>query len=98
MRRKSSSKNRTTAESEQLNNGPATAGQSGDTQGLSQDEEAGNESVEELVEEGQSFEAGVISGIENAPPADTRGIRTKEVPEDDVPAEYIDEDERWPGG
>jgi hypothetical protein len=47
--------------------GPGSAGQSGDTQGLSDVAEAGSQSVEELVEEGQSFEAEVISGVENAP-------------------------------
>ena len=34
--------------------GPGSAGQSGDTQGLSDDAEAGSESVVELIEEGQS--------------------------------------------
>jgi hypothetical protein len=70
--------------------GPGSAGQSGDTQGLSDLEEAGSESVEELIEEGQFFEAEVISGIENAPDADEHGIRTKQVPIDDVPSEYDD--------
>lgn len=45
-----------------------------------------------LVEEGQAFEAGVISGVENAPDADKGGVRTRQVPEDDVPQEYLDED------
>jgi hypothetical protein len=68
--------------------GPNSAGQSGDTQGLSDVAEAGSESVEELIEEGQFFEAEVISGIENAPDADVAEVRTKQFPEDDVPAEY----------
>jgi len=68
--------------------GPGSAGQSGDTQGLSDSEEATSESVLELVEEGQAFEAGIIAGIENAPDADEGPIRTREVPEDDVPREY----------
>jgi hypothetical protein len=72
--------------------GPASAGQSGDTQGLSDVAEAGSESVEELVEEGQSFEAQVIAGVENAPDADVAEVRTKQVPEDDVPLEYQQED------
>ena len=72
--------------------GPEAAGQSGDTEGLSREELADSESVEELVEEGQAFEAGIISGVENAPDADRGGIRTREVPEDDVPQEYLDED------
>jgi len=72
--------------------GPNSAGQSGDTQGLSDIEESDSESVEELVEEGQSFEAEVISGIENAPDADVDEVHTKQVPEDDVPSEYEDRD------
>jgi hypothetical protein len=72
--------------------GGESAGQSGDTEGLSRAEEADSESVEELVEEGQAFEAGVISGVENAPDADKGGVRTRQVPEDDVPQEYLDED------
>ncbi|HEY1496549.1 MAG TPA: hypothetical protein VGF49_18475 [Candidatus Solibacter sp.] len=73
--------------------GQDSAGQSGDTQGLSDLAEAGPESVEELVEEGQSFEAGVISGIENAPDADVSQVRTKQVAEDDVPSEYLGPDQ-----
>jgi hypothetical protein len=72
--------------------GPGSAGQSGDTQGLSDLAEAGSESVEELVEEGQFLEAEVISGVENAPDADEGEVRTKQVPEDDVPAEYLGQD------
>ena len=72
--------------------GPLAAGQSGDTEGLSRAELADSESVEELVEEGQAFEAGIVSGVENAPPAGRRGVRTRQVPEDDVPQEYLDED------
>src|SRR5256885_11428569 len=60
--------------------GPETAGQSGDTQGLSGVPEADSQSVEELVEEGQFFEAAVVSGIENAPDPDVAEITTKEVP------------------
>ena len=69
--------------------GPGSAGQSGDTQGLSEDEDSDSESVTELLEEGQAYEASVISAIENAPPADVAEVRTREVPEDDVPDEYI---------
>ena len=72
--------------------GPNSAGQSGDTQGLSDVEDVGPESVEELVEEGQSFEAEVISGVEDAPEPDESEVHTKEVPEDDVPPEYLDQD------
>ena len=72
--------------------GPGSAGQSGDTQGLSDTAEADSESVEELIEEGQYFEAAVISGVENAPDADVSEVHTKQVPEDDVPPEYQDRD------
>lgn len=72
--------------------GPGSAGQSGDTQGLSDVAEAGPESVEELVEEGQSFEAEVMSGVEDAAEPDVAEVHTKQVPEDDVPAEYLDRD------
>jgi hypothetical protein len=71
--------------------GPGSAGQSGDTQGLSDVEEAGSESVLELTEEGQSFEAEVISGVEDAPDPDVAEVHTREVPEDDVPSEYQDD-------
>ncbi len=72
--------------------GPEAGGQSGDIEGLSEDEIADSESVEELVEEGQAFEAGIISGVENAPDADQGEVRTRQVPVDDVPQEYLDED------
>jgi hypothetical protein len=73
--------------------GPSSGGQSGDTQGLSDVAEAGSESVEELVEEGQSFEAEVISGVEDAPDPDVAELHTKELPEDDVPSEYLEKDQ-----
>ena len=68
------------------------AGQSGDTQGIPDAAEADSESVEELLEEGQSVEAGIVSGVENAPDADVAEVTTREVPEDDVPDEYLDKD------
>jgi hypothetical protein len=72
--------------------GSAAGGQSGDLQGLSRWESIESESVEELVEEGQSFEAEVVSGIENAKDPDEGEVTTSEVPEDDVPGEYDDRD------
>ena len=66
------------------------AGQSGDTQGLSDSANADSESIKELVDEGQDFEAMVVSGVENAPDPDVSSIKTREVPEDDVPPEYRD--------
>lgn len=65
-----------------------TAGQSGDNEGLSDVETADSESVAELAEEGQNYEAEVVSGVENALDADQGEVRTHEVPEDDVPPEY----------
>ncbi len=72
--------------------GAEAGGQSGDTEGLSRSEVVDSESVEELLEEGQAFEAGIISGVENAPDPDQGEVRTRQVPEDDVPQEYLDED------
>jgi hypothetical protein len=72
--------------------GPGSGGQSGDTQGLSDVAEAGSESVEELLEEGQSFEAEAIGGVEDAPDPDVAEVHTKQVPEDDVPSEYLERD------
>jgi hypothetical protein len=72
--------------------GSGSAGQSGDNQGLSEIAESGPESVEELVDEGQAFEADAIDGVENAPDADVSEVHTKQVKEDDVPSEYIGQD------
>lgn len=72
--------------------GAGSGGQSGDTQGLSGGAQTGSESVEELLEEGQSFEAEVVAGVENALDADVSEVHTKEVPEDDVPEEYRNQD------
>lgn len=69
-------------------------GQSGDIQGLSNIEDVDSESVSELVEEGQAFEAGIVDGVENAPDADEGEIKTEEVPENDVSPEYRDYRER----
>jgi hypothetical protein len=63
-----------------------------DFEGLSRAEEADSESVDELVEEGNIFEAGAVSGVEAADDQDTKEVRTHEVPEDDVPDEYLDKD------
>jgi len=68
--------------------GAKTAGQAGDTQGLSGAVIGGSESVRELLEEGQSYEAEVLEGVENARDADESEVKTREVPEDDVPEEY----------
>jgi hypothetical protein len=70
--------------------GAASAGQSGDLQGLSDVAGADSESVQELLEEGQTFEAAAVRGVENAPDADVAEVHTKQIPEDDVPEEYLE--------
>jgi hypothetical protein len=72
--------------------GARSAGQAGDTQGIAAGADADSESVEELLEEGQSFEAEVVDGVENAPEPDEGRVRTREVNEDDVPEEYREQD------
>lgn len=72
--------------------GARSAGQAGDTQGIGARADVNSEGVEELLEEGQSFEAEVVDGVENAPEPDQGRVRTREVPEDDVPEEYRDPD------
>ena len=64
--------------------------QSGDLQGLSNVQGADSESVDELLEEGNAFEADVVKGVEDAGDPDEREIRTHEVSQDDVPGEYLD--------
>jgi hypothetical protein len=66
-------------------------GQAGDLQGLSGIERADSESVDELLEEGNAFEADVVAGVEDAGARAEREVHTREVPEDDVPEEYLDE-------
>jgi hypothetical protein len=68
--------------------GARSGGQSGDLQGLSNRAGADSESVDELLEEGNAFEAEVVKGVEDVPDADEGEIVTHEVPEDDVPGEY----------
>jgi hypothetical protein len=74
-------------------NDPDSAGQSGDTQQLSDVAGADSESVEELAEEGNAFEAEAVYGVENAKDPEVSEVRTHEVPEDDVPAEYLDNED-----
>lgn len=97
MSRKKAAANRNRSSSRKASSrqglGAGAAGQSGDLQGLSRREDADSESVEELVEEGNVFEAGVVTGVEEADEADEREVQTHEVPEDDVPGEYLDKDQ-----
>lgn len=71
--------------------GARSGGQSGDLQGLSGVEGAASESVEELLEEGNAYEADIVKGVEDAQNADENEVETHEVPEDDIPEEYLDE-------
>jgi hypothetical protein len=65
-----------------------SGGKAGSLEGLSDVADADSESVDELLEEGNAFEAGVIEGVEGAPDADQSEVKTHEAPEDDVPEEY----------
>ena len=60
--------------------GPDSGGQSGDVTGLEEEPEASSDSVEDLVETGQYYEAEVVEGIEDAPPADEAEVTTHERP------------------
>jgi hypothetical protein len=71
-----------------------SAGQSGDIQGLWRPAEAGSESVEELVEEGNAFEASIVDGVENAKDPDVSEVTTRQVSENDVPDEYRNDNDR----
>ena len=64
----------------------------GDFGGVSVVEGPDSESPDELLEEGQAFEAGIVSGVENAVDPDQGEVRTQEVSQDDVPEEYDDKD------
>lgn len=60
--------------------GPGSAGQSGDTQGLAEDSEAAPESVEELMEDDQAYEADFVEGVEDAGDHPERPVRSHEDP------------------
>lgn len=66
--------------------GSTSAGQSGDIQQLPDEAYADSESVTELLEEGNAFEAGAVAGVENAKDPDVAEVTTHQVPQDDVPA------------
>ena len=72
--------------------GSRSGEQSGDLQGLSRLPTADSESVDELLEEGNAFEADAVIGVEEAGNSDEKEVRTHEVPEDDVPGEYLDKE------
>jgi hypothetical protein len=78
--------------SDQLEPDPSSVGQSGGNQGLPRDVVADSESVEELLDEGNSFEAGVVFGVENSKDPSVSEVTTHQFPEDDVPDEYLNQD------
>jgi N utilization substance protein A len=69
--------------------GPGSAGQAGDTEGISDVADVAPESEKELVETQQTFEAEVVAGVENAPPADEAEVNThaEHADEKDIPPE-----------
>jgi hypothetical protein len=73
--------------------GPDSAGQSGDLQGISNVADADSESVKELLEDGNAFEAEVVDGVQNAKDPDVAEVTTRQVREDDVPGEYLDNED-----
>lgn len=70
-----------------------SAGQSGDIQQIPNVADADSQSIEDLVEEGNAFEAEVVEGVENAKDPDVAEVTTRQVPEDDVPAEYLSDED-----
>jgi transcription termination/antitermination protein NusA len=74
---------------------PAEIVDAGDLSELPAEPVASSESVQELVEEGQYYEAEVVDGVENAPPADEAEVTIHERPS--VEGESVP-DEELPGG
>lgn len=72
--------------------GAKSSRRAADSEKLSRIQQADSESVDELVEEGNIFEAGAVAGVEQADDEDGREVHTRQVPEDDVPEEYLDRD------
>ena len=68
---------------------PDSAGESGDSEGVSQVPDAAPQSASALGEESQDLEAGIVSGTENAPPADEAEVTApdKHPKEDEIPKE-----------
>jgi len=71
------------AQSDELGRDPGqvgsdSAGQSGDTQGLSQIADAAGESVEELADTDQAYEAEAIGGVEDAADHPEKPVRITE--------------------
>src|SRR5260370_15668366 len=60
----------------------------GDYGGVSTVEGADSERADELLEEGQTFEAGIVSGGEDAPDADQGEGQTHQLPQYSLPKKY----------
>ncbi len=58
--------------------GPDSGGQSGDPQGLSPIADSADESVEELADTGQAYEAEIVKGLEDAADHPERSVHTHE--------------------
>jgi hypothetical protein len=61
---------------EGLDAGDSSAGQSGGSQGLSRQAEVASESIEELADSGQAFEADAVAGVEDAADHPEKPTRT----------------------
>ena len=72
--------------------GSLRAGQSGDLQGLSDVEDADSESVDELIEDGQSFEAEVVEGVEDVEDEKEVPSRGRVETEGEPPEDYGNKD------
>ncbi|HUI83852.1 MAG TPA: transcription termination factor NusA [Candidatus Binatia bacterium] len=71
-----------------------SAGQSGDDLGLSQQPQATEDSVADLVDSGQYFEAEVVEGVESAPPADEAELTSHERPASELQEENVPDEEK----
>jgi hypothetical protein len=91
IKKKSASRQRPTAPRRATRRTVRSGEQSGDLQGISAKARADSESVDELLEEGNAFEADVVNGVQDAGNNQGQEVQTHEVPEDDVPGEYLDE-------
>jgi hypothetical protein len=64
----------------------------GDFGGASVVANVDSQSADELLEEGQTFEAGIVRGVEEADENIEQEVRTHEELQDDVPSEYDGKD------
>ena len=47
--------------------------------------------MQELAEEGSAFEANAVMGVEDSNDPNVSEVTTRQVPEDDIPGEYLDD-------